>query len=323
MNYCLIAFRDIEHSPPYAYRVVSADEQMQKSIQQHGVLQPVWVAKRGDKFLLIDGFRRFRVAQKLGLGEIPARVFPEDELENVFAAALHLNLLGTGLSLIEKLRAYQMSFSFRNKNLVQQISDFLGFSKIPHIEQIAVDVTGQPEWLQTYFHRQNFQLRILNRLRANLLPEYEMWFSMATQLNLNGQELATLLEQVQDICLGERVTPAELWQQIGLEKILREKWTPQQKARKIKRRVKEKRFPILTHIESEIKEAARQIEKPFAGNMQVSWDQSLERPGLAFHLHLPEEKSVVAMWEALADKKLGEQIVSLLKKMNQLPEDMK
>lgn len=323
MNYRLIALCDIEFSVPYAYRIVSANEQVQKSIQQNGVLEPIRVVKKEERFLLIDGFRRFRVAQKLGFSEIPAVVFPVKKLESVFMEALHLNLLGTGLSLIEKLRAYQISLFFGNKNLVRKISEFLGFGKIPHIEQIAAEVTGQPEWLQEYFHRQNFQLRVLNRLRAYFLPEYEMWFSIAAQLNLNGQELTSLLEQVQDICLRDRVTPVQFWEQIGLEKLLRQRWTPQQKSREIKMKVKEKRFPILTRIESEMQEGARQIEKPFAGNLQISWDRSLERPGLSFHLHLPEENSAVQLLETLADKKLGEQIISLLKKMNQLPEDMK
>lgn len=44
------------------------------SIKREGIISPLIVEKVGDKYLLIDGERRFRAAQQLGLKEVPAIV---------------------------------------------------------------------------------------------------------------------------------------------------------------------------------------------------------------------------------------------------------
>jgi ParB family chromosome partitioning protein len=51
------------------------------SIKQHGILQPIIVAKKSADYIIIAGERRFRAAQLLGLKELPAiiRSFGEQE----------------------------------------------------------------------------------------------------------------------------------------------------------------------------------------------------------------------------------------------------
>ncbi|GIW08182.1 MAG: hypothetical protein KatS3mg060_2987 [Dehalococcoidia bacterium] len=66
-------------------------DELAKSIQDVGFLQPVVVRRSEDGFILISGERRYRAAQKLGLREIPAIVREFDE-EQAFVAALIENL---------------------------------------------------------------------------------------------------------------------------------------------------------------------------------------------------------------------------------------
>ncbi len=60
-------------------------KQLELSIAQHGVLQPIILEKVGvNKYLLVDGERRFRCAKKLGLKEMPAEVVKKmSELERL------------------------------------------------------------------------------------------------------------------------------------------------------------------------------------------------------------------------------------------------
>ena len=44
------------------------------SVAEKGVIEPVIVTPRGEKFLLLAGERRFLACQKLGLETIPARI---------------------------------------------------------------------------------------------------------------------------------------------------------------------------------------------------------------------------------------------------------
>jgi len=55
--------------------------ELRESIKQHGILQPLQLAKVGDKLVLIDGLHRLMVAKELGIREVPAIVTEMDEKE--------------------------------------------------------------------------------------------------------------------------------------------------------------------------------------------------------------------------------------------------
>jgi ParB family chromosome partitioning protein len=63
-------------------------EELAKSIQDVGFLQPVVVRRAEDGFILISGERRYRAAQQLGLREIPAVIRDFDEEQAVVAALI-------------------------------------------------------------------------------------------------------------------------------------------------------------------------------------------------------------------------------------------
>lgn len=82
--------------------------ELAQSIKEKGVIQPVLVRSidGGENFELIAGERRFRAAQKLGLGEIPAivrRVPDADVLE----MSLVENIQREELNAIEEAKAYK------------------------------------------------------------------------------------------------------------------------------------------------------------------------------------------------------------------------
>jgi len=56
--------------------------ELEESIKQHGILQPLQVAKVNDQYVLIDGLHRLQVAQNLGMKTVPCIVkqMTEDEL---------------------------------------------------------------------------------------------------------------------------------------------------------------------------------------------------------------------------------------------------
>jgi len=58
------------------------EAELEASIRQHGILQPLQVALTDGQYILIDGLHRLRVAKKLGMKTVPAIVKPitEDQL---------------------------------------------------------------------------------------------------------------------------------------------------------------------------------------------------------------------------------------------------
>ena len=75
------------------------------SIKEKGVLQPLLVRQRGDKYEIIAGERRWRASKLAGLKEVPVI---EKELSNqeVLEVALIENLLREDLSIIEEAEGY-------------------------------------------------------------------------------------------------------------------------------------------------------------------------------------------------------------------------
>lgn len=80
-------------------------DQLAKSISANGVVQPILVRRKGDRFEIIAGERRWRAAEKVGLTKIPAvvRNIPD---EKVLEIALIENIQREDLNPIEEARAY-------------------------------------------------------------------------------------------------------------------------------------------------------------------------------------------------------------------------
>jgi ParB family chromosome partitioning protein len=121
-----IAVVNIVPSPYQARREISPDQlsELSESIRSEGLLQPVVVRKKGDKFELIAGERRWRAFQLLKIKTIPARVV---DASNASAAALGLieNLQREGLNPLEE--AYGYASLIRDFDLTQEaVSERVG-----------------------------------------------------------------------------------------------------------------------------------------------------------------------------------------------------
>ena len=77
-----------------------------ESIRKVGVLQPVVVRPDGFDYVLVAGERRWRAAQKAGLGEIPALIRETGESGQLTEALIE-NLQREDLSPLEEAAAYQ------------------------------------------------------------------------------------------------------------------------------------------------------------------------------------------------------------------------
>ncbi len=80
-------------------------EELKKSIQEKGVLQPILVRPVGDAYQIIAGERRYRAAKALGLATIPALIKKAQDSETLQMALIE-NIQRQDLNPIEEARAY-------------------------------------------------------------------------------------------------------------------------------------------------------------------------------------------------------------------------
>jgi ParB family chromosome partitioning protein len=98
----------IERSPqqPRMRMDAAALRELADSIRQSGVVQPVVLRPRGERYELIAGERRFRAAKMAGLETVPAVVrYVSDE--NMLEMALVENIQRENLSPVEEALAYK------------------------------------------------------------------------------------------------------------------------------------------------------------------------------------------------------------------------
>jgi len=97
------------------------------SIARHGLVQPILVKKRGDRYLIIAGERRYRAARKAGLAKVPVVVRDLEDAE-VMEFSLIENIQRENLNPIEEAAAIR--FLMQQHDLTQEeVSSRLGKSR--------------------------------------------------------------------------------------------------------------------------------------------------------------------------------------------------
>jgi len=102
----------IEPSPyqPRTHFAAEALAELAQSIQVSGIIQPLVLRRVGSRFQLLAGERRWRAAQRAGLGRVPA-VIREVTDEAALEITLVENIQRENLNAIEEARAYERLMS--------------------------------------------------------------------------------------------------------------------------------------------------------------------------------------------------------------------
>ena len=103
-------------------------EELQDSIRQHGLLQPIVVRPHGEGFELIAGERRLRAVKALGMAAIAAVVRTDFDDERMLEVALVENVQRRDLDALEKARGYARMM--RDLRLTQeQVAEKVGLKR--------------------------------------------------------------------------------------------------------------------------------------------------------------------------------------------------
>ena len=115
----------IRKSPWQPRREFAAEalEDLTRSVQERGILQPLMVRKVGGNYELIAGERRFRAAQNAELQDVPAIVMDVTDREALELALIE-NLQREDLNLIEEAEGYKLladKFEMTQEHIAQRV----------------------------------------------------------------------------------------------------------------------------------------------------------------------------------------------------------
>ena len=115
---------DPNRSQPRQIFEDEALEELAESIRQFGVLQPILVQKKGSRYEIIAGERRWRASRKAGLKEIPAIVKEYSDQETLELSLIE-NIQRQDLNPIEEAKAFRRlldEFGLRQEDLAVRVS---------------------------------------------------------------------------------------------------------------------------------------------------------------------------------------------------------
>ena len=157
-------------SQPRHYFNAGKLEELAQSISENGLMEPLIVVKKGDRYMIIAGERRWRACNIAGVKEVPVVIRQADD-QQIAELSLLENLQREDLSIIEEAMAYQ---DLINRGLTQ--------------EEIAQKMGMKQPW------------RIQERLNIlKLTPIYQEYVMKGILTPSQSQEMSRLPRDKQDI----------------------------------------------------------------------------------------------------------------------------
>ena len=127
----------IDPNPDQPRQVMGDLTELKASILEKGIIEPLIVRPRGDRYGIIAGERRYQAAVQLGLTELPVVIRPADESESIELALIE-NVQRKDLTAFEEAEALQAlveRFAYTH----EQIAKRLGRSRTSITESLSLN----------------------------------------------------------------------------------------------------------------------------------------------------------------------------------------
>jgi ParB family chromosome partitioning protein len=292
---------------------------LRSSIEEVGLIQPVFLRKRLAGYQIICGFRRISVMKELGKSEIESRVFEEKEMNEfqLFSFSLHENLTTRGFNTIEKAIALDKLIHRFQIDHAIVIKTFLpSFSLEPNekILNTYLSLARMEDEIKRYVLEEEVSRSNIRRL-ATLNPDDRMVIlSLISQLKLGENRLREILTLLEEISRRNQCAEKDIVQRPDIQAILSQKeLTPSHKAERVKKVLMGLRYPKRHQMEEEFEKRRRNLNLP--SNLLIHHQPFFEGRGLRveFEFETMEEcHSIVLSLSQLADMEVFKELIQSL-----------
>src|SRR5262249_55176596 len=137
----MVAIEQIDPNPNQPRQVMGDLSELIASISEQGILEPLVVRQRGDRYQIVAGERRYQAAVQVGLRELPVVIRDVDDTEAIELALIE-NLQRKDLTPFEEAEALQ-GLADRCGYTREDLARRLGQWRTSVTESLAL--TGMPE----------------------------------------------------------------------------------------------------------------------------------------------------------------------------------
>jgi len=285
-------------------------QRLRSSIEERGLIQPVLLREKGDRYQIVCGFRRISVYHELGNPEIEARVFKEKEMDDLglFCVSLHENLTTRGFNTLEKAIALDKLVHYFQIDPIVLIKTFLPlFSLEPHekILKTYLSLARMENEVKSYILEEEVSrsnIRILSHFnsedRMALLPLF-------SSLKLGENRLREMLTLLEEISQRDQIRVKDIIHRPEIQAILSQKeFTPSQKTELVKKGLIDFRYPKMRQMEKGFEKKRRDLNLP--PHLSLHHQPFFEGGGLRIEFQfetMEEFRSILSSLSVLPEKK--------------------
>ncbi len=289
---------------------------LRSSVEEMGLIQPVLLKRKFDRFQIVCGFRRISVMKELGRSEIESRVFEEREMNDfqLFSLSLHENLTTRGFNAVEKAIALDKLIHFFQIDTSAVIKDFLPFFSLEPNEKILntyLSLAQMEDEIKRYILKEEVSRSNIRRLSA-LPPEDRITLlSLISPLKLGENRLREILTLLEEISRRNEWKPREIVRQPEIQAILfEEELTPSQKTERVKRVLTDLRYPKMHQREEEFVKKRKNLSLP--SNISLHHSPFFDGRGLRVEFQfetMEEYRSILSSLSQLMDKEEFQEMI--------------
>jgi len=291
-------------------------QRLRSSIEQMGLIQPVLLRKKGDKYQIACGFRRISIFQELGEKEIESSVFEEKERDDfeLFSISLHENLNSRGFNTVEKAIALdKLIHRFQIEPMVV-VKDFLPLFSLEPNEKILntyLSLARMEDAVKRYVLEQEVSRSNIRKLSALTSDDRIALLTLISSLKLGENHLREMLTFAEEISKRDRVKIRDIVHRPEIQNILSQKeFTPSQRTERIKKVLKDLRYPRMHEMEERFEKKRKDLDLP--SNVFVRHQPFFEGKGLKIEFQFEtfeEYQSILASLNCLADRREFQEMI--------------
>lgn len=285
-----IKLRDVSKDYKFDINALCNMDVLEESIRSHGFLSPLLAWREEDKIILVDGFKRLKIAKNAGINELPFIFLPDSKKLTDIVHIRHHDILlkNPELNILQKTAIYQIiKQSHASKDILNIWQRKLNLSKPERFNKLL----SWPVNAREYIYQYNISAKqIIFSLEYNY-DQIEEIFNFAELLSIRIVEINKIIEMVNEISLNEQVTVSEILRSENIQSILNNpSYNRNQKIAMIKSILYNWRFPRISQLRSKLQQEIKSLSLP--GNINFEFDQTFEKSEIIISARLKNIEDV-------------------------------
>lgn len=289
-------------------------EQIKSSILETGIIIPIIAFRNKGHLVVIDGYKRYKIALDLGFVSIPTIILPNSV--NLFQAIQiryeDLKYLKGDLNILQKMAIYRLLL--KNKASNSRMDWWKKKLNLPANKNSLDKIMRIMTWptnAQLYLHKYHVSLQNIRTILDQNNTAIGELFDFADLLSIRPVELIEIYNYCNDIALNNNKNFTDIIKHPDIMTILEDKTKNRnQKLEAIKKLLYQWRFPLINHFRNAVEQKLSDLA--FPSNIKAVYDKQFENPELILQIRLKNEQTLMDVKKIFVDEKKISHLKSII-----------